>query len=35
MITHHLILTIKNNLLVSGEGPTEGINDSIGAAEKN
>ena len=25
----------KNNLLVLGEGPTEGTNDSVDAAEKN
>ena len=24
----------KNGFLVLGEGPTEGINDSVGAAEK-
>ena len=25
----------RNNFLVLGEGPTEGINNSVGAAEKN
>ena len=25
----------KNNFLVLGEGPTQGINDSTGSAEKN
>ena len=25
----------KNGFLVLGEGPTEGINDSVGAAEKS
>ena len=25
----------KNNFLLLGEGPTEGINDSTGVAEKN
>ena len=26
---------LKNNFLVLGEGLTEGINDGVGAAEKN
>ena len=31
---HHLILLMEN-VLVLGEGPTDGINDSTGTAEKN
>ena len=35
MIFHHLILIVeKNTFLVLGEGPTQGINDSTGAAKK-
>ena len=35
IIVHHLILIIKkNNFLVLGEGPTQGINDSTSAAGK-
>ena len=35
IIICHLILIIeKNNFFVLGEGPTQGINDSTGAAEK-
>ena len=34
-MVHHIILRIKkNNLLVLGEGLTDGINDSTGASEK-
>ena len=33
IIFHHLIPVIKK-LLVLGEGPAEGINDSVNAAEK-
>ena len=34
-ILHHLTLIIKkNNFLVLGEGPIEGINDSDGAANQ-
>ena len=33
IIPHHLILIIKKTL-VFGKGPTKGIDDSIGAAEK-
>ena len=32
---HHLLQIIKKNFLVFGEEPTEDINDSTGAAEKN
>ena len=35
IIVHHLILIIKNKFLVLREWPTDGINDSTGAAEKN
>ena len=36
IIFHNLILIIqKNNFLVLREGPTEGINGSVGTAEKN
>ena len=31
---HHLILIIKKNFLLLGDGPTDGFNDSTGAAEK-
>ena len=31
---HHLILIIEKNFLKLGEGPTDGITDSISAAEK-
>ena len=35
ILVHYLILIIKkNNFLVLGEGPTQGINDSTGATEK-
>ena len=34
IIAHHLIIIIeKNKFLVLGEGPTQDINDSTGAAE--
>ena len=36
IIFHNLISIIqKNNFLVLGEGPTEGINGSVGTTEKN
>ena len=35
IILHHLIMVIKKESLMLGEGPTDGINDRIGAAEKN
>ena len=35
IIPHHLIpVTKKNKFLALDEGPSEGINDSLGAAEK-
>ena len=35
IIVYHLVLIIKkNNFLVLGKGPTQEINDSTGAAEK-
>ena len=34
IVVHHLYWQSKNNFLVLDEGPTEGINYSISAAEK-
>ena len=34
IIVHHLILIIKKNFLLLGDGSTDGFNDSTGAAEK-
>ena len=35
MLLHLILIIKKKNFLVLGEGPTDGINDSTGAAEKN
>ena len=34
IILHQLVPIIEKWLLVLGEGPTKGINDSVGAAEE-